>query len=295
MLSSGGTLFLQTTGKFIAPGQVGILDENGVSYFGYHYLDANDDGTPTFDLEPLSWTSDGWPAFTNDWSAAYHFRMDARDDDSQYYGLLQNSASIFNDPLVGDSLVLNGTNQFVNLPNGVANAQTFAAVFKWNGGAAWQRVFDFGNGTNSYVFLTPLASTGHPRFTITSSGIGGEQHLDGTGAVPVNVWTHVAATTDGSRGILYVNGVAVTTNTSMTLTPSDIVPTNVWFGRSQFTADPYFNGQISSIRIYGRALSANEIVAPQPMISTPSASSFYQPGDTIQFSAAFCKQPDLDN
>jgi hypothetical protein len=131
--------------------------------------------------------------------------------------------------------------------------------------------------------LTPLASTGYPRFTITSSGIGGEEHLDATAAMPTNVWTHIAATTDGSRGILYVNGAAVTTNTSMTLTASDIVPTNVWFGRSQFPADPYFNGQISSIRIWGRALSATEIVAPQPMISAPAANSFYQPGETIQF------------
>lgn len=122
MLSSGGTLFLQTTGKFIAPGQIGITEVNGNTYFGYHYLDANDNGNPTFDLEPLSWTIDGWPTFTNDWSAAYHFQMDARDDDEQYYGLLQNGASIFNDPLLGDSLVLNGTNQFVSLPNGLANA-----------------------------------------------------------------------------------------------------------------------------------------------------------------------------
>ncbi len=53
----------------------------------------------------------------------------------------------------------------------------------------------------------------------------------------------------------------------MTLTVPDIVPANVWFGRSQFTNNPYFNGQISSIRIFGRALSADEIVAPQPMIS----------------------------
>ena len=76
MLSGGGTLFLKTTGKYIAPGQIGILDENGNYYFGYHYLDANDNGVPTFDLEPLSWTADGWPAFTNDWSAAYHFQME---------------------------------------------------------------------------------------------------------------------------------------------------------------------------------------------------------------------------
>ena len=286
LVSGGGTLFLKTTGKYIGPGQIGILEENGNEYFGYHYYDANANGAPTFDFERLSWTADGWPAFTNDWSAAYHFQMDARDDGGEYYGVLQNGASIFNDPLLGDVLVLNGTNQFVNLPGGVANAQTFAAVFKWNGGAAWQRAFDFGRGTNSYAFFTPLASTGYPRFTITSSGIRSEQHLDGTGAVPVNVWTHVAVTTDGSRGVLYLNGTAVATNSSMVLTAPDIAPTNAWFGRSQFTNDPYFNGQISSIRIYGRALSASEIVAPQPLICAPLPGTSYQPGGTISFSGS---------
>jgi arabinan endo-1,5-alpha-L-arabinosidase len=283
MTSSGGTLFLKATGKYIAPGQMGIFDENGASYFGYHYLDANNNGVPTYDLEPLSWTSDGWPVFTNDWSAAYHFQMDARDDGGEYYGLLQNGASIFNDPLLGDVLVLNGTNQYVKLPGGAANARTFAAVFKWNGGADSQHVFDFGNGTNSYAFLTPQASSGNLRFTISASGTAGEKNLEATGAAPVGIWTHAAVTTDGTRGILYINGVAVATNTSMTLTVPDIVPANVWFGRSQFTNNPYFNGQISSIRVFGRALSANEIVAPQPMISAPVANSFYQSGETIAF------------
>ena len=286
MTSSGGTLFLKATGKYVAPGQMGILDENGVSYFGYHYLDANDNGVPTYDLEPLSWTADGWPTFTNDWSAAYHFQMDARDDDGEFYGLLQNGASIFNDPLLGDVLVLNGANQFVNLPGGAANGRTFAAVFKWNGGATSQHVFDFGNSTNSYAFLTPLASSGNLRFTISPSGTAGEKNLEANGTAPVGVWTHAAVTTDGSHGILYVNGAAVATNTSMTLTVPDIVPGNVWFGRSQFTNNPFFNGQISSIRVFGRALSANEIVAPQPAISTPTADSFYQPGGTISFAGS---------
>lgn len=286
MNSSGGTLFLDTTGKFIAPGQVGIITDNGQEYFGYHYLDANNGGNPTYDLEPLSWTSDGWPVFTNDWSATYQFTMGARDDHNQYYGLLQNGASIFTDPQLGNSLSLNGVNQYVSLPNGVANARTFAAVVKWNGGTAWQRIFDFGSGTNSYVFLTPMSSTGFPRFTITSSGIGGEQHIDAASPMPVNTWTHIAATTDGSRGILYINGVAVATNTSMPLEASDIVPTSVWFGRSQFSTDPYFNGLIRSVRIFGRALSSNEITAPQPVISTPTANSFYQPGETIPFAGS---------
>lgn len=261
MASGGGTLFLKTTGKYIGPGHMGILNEGATNWFGYHYYDADLNGAPTFDFEPLSWTADGWPAFTNDWSAVYRFQADARDDNGQYYGLLQNNASIRNDPALGHVLNLNGTNQFVDLPDGVANGRTFIAVFKWNGGADWQRVFDFGRSTNRYAFLTSRAANGRLRFAITSSGIGGEQVLDGIGAAPVGTWTHVAVTTDGSRGILYVNGSAVATNNSMTLTAPDIAPTNSRFGRSQFTNDPYFNGQISSVRIYGRALGADEIAS----------------------------------
>ncbi len=283
MVSGGGTLFLKTTGKFIGPGQVGILPGNGTDHFGYHYYDGNNNGAPTYDFEPLTWTVDGWPAFTNDWSAIYRFQMDASDDNGQYYGLMYNGAGVQTDPLLGNVLNLNGTNQYVNLPDGAANARTFVTVFNWNGGAAWQRVFDFGRGTNKYAFLTPANASGVIRFTITSSSIGGEQHLDAASAAPVGSWTQVAVTADGSQGILYVNGAPVVTNTSMTLTVPDLAPTNVWFGRSQFPTDPYYNGQISSIRLYGRALTPAEIVAPQPRITAPTTESNYQPGSVIYF------------
>ena len=82
-----------------------------------------------------------------------------RDDDDEFYGLLQNDASIFNDPLLGDVLTLDGTNQFVKLPGGAANGRTFRRSFQWKRYAASQHVFDFGNGTSSYVFLTPLAAS----------------------------------------------------------------------------------------------------------------------------------------
>jgi arabinan endo-1,5-alpha-L-arabinosidase len=284
LLSNGGTLFLKTTGKYLGPGHVGILNENGTEHFGYHYYDANANGASTYDFEPLYWTPDGWPAFTNDWAAVYRFQFDGRDDHNQYYSLIQNGAYVRNDPLLGEMLVLNGTNQYVNLPDGAANACTFAAVFNWNGGADRQRILDFGRATNKYAFLTPRnGATGKIRFTITASGAAGEQVLDAPGAAPVGTWTHVAVTTDGTRGILYVNGTPVATNTSMTLTAPDLAPTNTWFGRSPFTADPYFNGQLGSLRIYGRALSAGEIVAPQPVITAPPAGSTYPPGGTLQF------------
>ena len=285
MTSGGGTLFLKTTGKYIGPGQMGILDEGGTNCFSYHYYDANVNGTPTLDIEPLYWTPDGWPAFTNDWAAVYRFQFDGRDDNNEYYGLLQNGAYVHYDPLLGNVLVLNGTNQYVNLPDGAGNGCTVSTVFKWNGGTNWEHVFDFGRGTttNGFAFLTPQATNGYPQFAITSSNLANAKVLNGTAAVPAGVWTHAAVTTDGSRGILYINGSSVATNSSMTLTVPDIAPTGVWFGRSTFTTNPYFSGQISSVRIYGRALSPPEIVAPQPLISAPAAGSYYQPGSTVQF------------
>jgi arabinan endo-1,5-alpha-L-arabinosidase len=107
MNSGGGTLFLKTTGKYIGPGQMGILDEGGTNCFSYHYYDGNANGASKLDIEPLYWTPDGWPAFTNDWAAVYRFQFDGRDDNNEYYGLLQNGAYIRNDPLLGDVLVFN--------------------------------------------------------------------------------------------------------------------------------------------------------------------------------------------
>ena len=287
MVSSGGTLFLKTTGKYIGPGQTGILDEGGTNCFSYHYYDGNANGTPNLDIEPLYWTPDDWPAFTNDWAAVYRFQFDGRDDNNEYYSLLQNGAGVHYDPLLGNVLVLNGTNQYVNLPDGAANGCTISTVFNWNGGADGQHVFDFGRSTNKYAYLTPRqGSTGKIRFAITAAGSGAERVLDGAGAAAVGAWTQVAVTTDGLRGILYINGTPVATNTSMTLTLPDIAPNNTWFGRSQSTNDPYFNGQIGSVRIFGRALAAGEIVAPQALITAPVAGTYYQPGDTVAFAGA---------
>ena len=61
-------------------------------------------------------------------------------------------------------------------------------------------------------------------------------------------------------GTLYINGAVVGTNAALTLRPTDLgATTNNWIGRSQFTADPYFNGQIDELRIYASALTAGQI------------------------------------
>ncbi len=71
---------------------------------------------------------------------------------------------------------------------------------------------------------------------------------------------HVAVTLSGSTGTLYVNGTAVGTNTAMFLAPFRLGSTTQnWLGRSQYSADPGFNGLIDDFRIHRSALSATQI------------------------------------
>jgi hypothetical protein len=125
----------------------------------------------------------------------------------------------------------------------------------------WQRVFDFGTGTTAYMFLTTDNGTA-PRFAITTAGNGSEQQLNATNALTTGTWQHIAVTLSGTTGTLYVGGTSVATNASMTLNPSSLGSTNLnYIGESQWSGDPYFNGQIDDFRVYNRALSAAEISA----------------------------------
>jgi arabinan endo-1,5-alpha-L-arabinosidase len=258
MTTGGGTMFLESSGRFIGPGHAAVLNDNGTNWFSYHYYDGNNGGAATLGIGLLNWSADGWPVFTNDWSAFYPFNVDARDASGLYNGTLQNGAVITNEPGFGNVLSLNGTSQYVLLPDPVANASTFAAWVKWNGAAAWQRLFDFGAGTNNYLFLTPRSSAGTMRFAITIHGNGSEQQINAPFALPTNSWCHVAVALDGSKGLLYLNGVPVGTNNNLTVRPWQTLAKTNYIGHSQF-ADPLFGGEISSFRIFGRALSGAEI------------------------------------
>ncbi len=83
--------------------------------------------------------------------------------------------------------------------------------------------------------------------------------------------------------ILYTNGVPVATNANDDLVPANLNATNNYFGKSQWP-DPYFNGQLSSVRIFSSALSAAQIVAPQITIASPAQGGIFHPGETVNFS-----------
>jgi len=259
MTNGGGTMLLESTARYIGPGHAAIMNDKGTNWFTFHYYDGNNNGNATVGMMKLNWTTDGWPSLTNDWSAFYPFNRDAHEHLGLYNSTLMNGIFITNDPGLGGVLNLNGATNYVVLADPVANCSTIAAWVKWNGGAAWQRVFDFGTDTTNYFFLTPKASTGIMRFAITTTSNGGEQQINAASALPIGSWCHVAVTLDGTTGLLYLNGHPIATNSSLTIRPWQILAKNNYVSKSQWPADPLFNGEIGSFRVFGRALSGPEI------------------------------------
>jgi hypothetical protein len=170
------------------------------------------------------------------------------------------------------------TDQYVELPasvlSGLSNA-TFEAWVTWNAGAAWQRIFDFGDndgagagsqGTNgvTYFFLSPKAvdNSGHLRVAYSLSGPTGETKLDATVALPSGATAHVAVVVDqiASTLALYLNGAA-RGSTALSSPLASINNINNWLGRSQFAGDPEFGGNVQEFRVYGVARTATQVQA----------------------------------
>lgn len=61
LVEGGGTLFLESTGRFIGPGHVGLFREGSTNWFSYHYYDAETRGRSRLALGQLHWDAEGWP------------------------------------------------------------------------------------------------------------------------------------------------------------------------------------------------------------------------------------------
>ena len=202
--------------------------------------------------------------------------------------------------IFGSSLSGNGTVplagaktlQYVDLPNrlvsGLTDA-TFEAWLTWNGGAPWQRIFDFGSSLGgedpyppaeappdrptifsgkTYLFLTTNAGVDstrpHPagmRVAFSRSGVVNEEVCYASDQpFPKGGEHHVAVVVDADAETmaLYQDG-ALVDRCALTHPLSAIDDVNNWLGRSNYTDDADLDGEYDEFRIYGAALSDAEI------------------------------------
>lgn len=148
-------------------------------------------------------------------------------------------------------------NQYVQLPYQVANSKELTVAMWVNPRitTGWQRLFDFGNDTDHYMFLTP--SNGNNKMVFGIKNGGEEQKVECQKLMP-GQWKHVAVTIGDNKVTIYVDGEQqVTANIS--ITPADIRPVMNYIGRSQFVADQLLTAYVDDVRIYNYSLAADDV------------------------------------
>ena len=165
---------------------------------------------------------------------------------------------------IGTALDFCHTASYVTLPAGVVSGltgdYTVSAWVNPSANTAWSRVFDFGNGPGTNMFLAVNSGAGL-RFAITTGGPNAEQRINATSVLPVGQWSLVTVTLSGTTGTMYVDGQVVGTNPNMTVHPAALGATpNDWIGKSQYN-DPALDAKLDDFNVYSRALAGSDVAA----------------------------------
>ncbi|HET7186494.1 MAG TPA: LamG-like jellyroll fold domain-containing protein, partial [Gemmatimonadaceae bacterium] len=111
----------------------------------------------------------------------------------------------------------------------------------------------------------------------------GERIAGGPSQAPINTWTHIASTYDGSSIRLYVNGVQAA---SIPATGSIAMSTGALRIGGNAVWGEYFTGRIDEVRIYNRALAASEVQSDMTTPITGSVSGSTPTADAVAPTAA---------
>ncbi|MEL0455744.1 LamG-like jellyroll fold domain-containing protein [Flavobacteriaceae bacterium SZ-1-7] len=199
---------------------------------------------------------------------------------NNYSAILRGNATISNKDNNTTLSLDGGENNYLEIINtnnpgnlfGSLSEFTISAWVYINANSTWCRIFDFGSGTNNYLFLAPQGGSGNVRYAIKYNGT--EVSIDGSSALAIGEWVHVAVSYSGSTARIYVNSVLDGQGT-IPYSPATLGTNNYtqnYLGKSQWP-DPYFNGNITDFRIYDRALSPadiNELILNQLRTSLQS-------------------------
>ncbi len=195
----------------------------------------------------------------------YSFDDDGKDISGNFSDAQLKASAKFSSGVSGSGLYLDGTGEsYAVIPSeAVSNLRdyTIEAWYKPEKADVTQRIFDFGNDTNRYMFFTPFYADNTARYAITVGSFGNENGISVNKPAPLNEWSHVAVTSEGDKISLYIDGELVGEIDGVELDPYEISSkiSNCYIGKSAWSGDQMFKGTIDEFKIYNRALSANEI------------------------------------
>jgi len=169
----------------------------------------------------------------------------------------------------GKALSFNGSSSRVTVQDSasldLSGAMTLAAWVYPTAAMADRRVVIVKErpGSNAYHLHASSANSGKALTGFFSTAW---NRLWTPAGLPVNKWTHLAATYDGVRQRLFVNGVQVASRAQTGAIATSGSPLRIGADGAR---GEHFRGRIDEVRIYNRALSRTEIAT---VMNTPVAS-----------------------
>ena len=168
----------------------------------------------------------------------------------------------------GGALTFNGTSSMVSVPDNntldLTNGMTLSAwVYPTSSTATWRTIMLKENTSDLVYALYGSGDTSVPQGLRVSGGA--TKAALGATALPVNTWTNLAVTYDGSNLRLYVNGTLTSTTAATGNMANSTLPLRI--GANAIWGE-YFAGRIDEVRVFNRALAAAEVTT---MMNTPVA------------------------
>ena len=119
----------------------------------------------------------------------------------------------------------------------------------------WQRMFDFGSGTNDNLLIANRGTTSEVEWGIRRGG--GNIGLVAQDFWTLNEWQHIVATVDQSSVMkIYRNGQLM--GSRLGHLPRNMARVNQYIGKSNWP-DAYFDGMMDDLRVYDRAINQDEV------------------------------------
>ncbi|MHC4504215.1 MAG: LamG-like jellyroll fold domain-containing protein, partial [Planctomycetota bacterium] len=173
---------------------------------------------------------------------------------------------------VGGALEFAGESGFVDLPDISTNFTRGFTFAVWAYPTAikdYARFIDIGNGpaSNNLLFARISRSA---NLTFEAYQGGRRRELGAKDALALNSWQHFVGTLDESgKATIYRDGVVIASG-QMPL-PQDVIRTSNYIGRSNWDGNQFYQGLMDDLRVYNRALTADEAKALFEGKATPAA------------------------
>jgi len=165
----------------------------------------------------------------------------------------------------GSSLQFDGTDDYVDCGNNasldITDAITVEAWVNINVDESGRIASKHGGGSYGWTLIRGV-SNDNIEWRISTTGSDWNGGFTSLNIFKINIWYHIVATYDGSYMRVYVNGVEDTDGDfPVSLTGSiNVAPASTQIGRDEVSGSSgCFPGSIDSVRIYNRALSAEEV------------------------------------